>query len=119
MEMVLESPVETKLTAFNDAIGAHEYLEIDGDVEGDSLETHKLKVLNHKRTIAHEVTLEAILTQDLPALIEALETGIKNPLYGVTRIVGYLSRISNWNPSKLGELRDRHRGNYSVMAAGR
>ena len=35
-------------------------------------------------------------------------------VYGITRIVGYFSRINNWNKSKLGELRDRHRGNYSV-----
>ena len=33
-------------------------------------------------------------------------------VYGITRIVGYFSRISNWNKSKLGELRDRHRGDY-------
>lgn len=30
----------------------------------------------------------------------------------MTRIVGYFSRLSNWNPSKLGELKDRWRGNY-------
>jgi len=35
-------------------------------------------------------------------------------VYGMTRIVGYFSRISNWNQSKLGELKDRRRGNYSV-----
>jgi ribonucleoside-triphosphate reductase len=32
----------------------------------------------------------------------------------MARIVGYFSRIANWNKSKLGELRDRHRGNYAV-----
>jgi len=35
-------------------------------------------------------------------------------VYGITRIVGYFSRISNWNKSKLGELKDRHRGDYSL-----
>jgi ribonucleoside-triphosphate reductase len=35
-------------------------------------------------------------------------------VYGITRIVGYFSRISNWNKSKLGELNDRHKGNYSL-----
>jgi len=38
-------------------------------------------------------------------------------VYGITRIVGYYSRITNWNPSKLAELRDRRRGNYSVVNA--
>ncbi len=35
-------------------------------------------------------------------------------VYGITRIVGYFSRTSNWNKSKLGELNDRHKGNYSL-----
>jgi len=30
-------------------------------------------------------------------------------VYGVTRIVGYYSRVNNWNKSKLGELEDRRR----------
>jgi ribonucleoside-triphosphate reductase (formate) len=36
-------------------------------------------------------------------------------VYGVTRIVGYYSRISNWNKSKIGELADRHKGDYAVV----
>ncbi|OGS45470.1 MAG: anaerobic ribonucleoside-triphosphate reductase [Elusimicrobia bacterium RIFOXYD2_FULL_34_15] len=35
-------------------------------------------------------------------------------VYGITRIVGYYSRISNWNKSKKGELKDRHKGEYLV-----
>ncbi|HHT9131598.1 MAG TPA: hypothetical protein ACFYED_03845 [Candidatus Tripitaka californicus] len=108
--------LEVALQTFSEAVEAHEYLEIDGDVEGDGLSTHCLTVLDHEKKVAHNITLEAILTQELDALIKALETGVKNPLYGVTRIVGYYSRISNWNKSKLGELRDRHKGNYSVKA---
>ncbi len=108
--------LEKALRAFSEAIEAHGYLEIDGDIEGKSLSTHCLKVLNHEKNVAYSVSLEAILTQELEALIFALETGIKNRLYGITRIVGYYSRVSNWNKSKLGELRDRHRGDYSVRA---
>ena len=36
-------------------------------------------------------------------------------VYGVTRIVGYYSRIDNWNLSKRGELKDRQGGSYSVQ----
>jgi anaerobic ribonucleoside-triphosphate reductase len=36
-------------------------------------------------------------------------------VYGITRIVGYFSRVDNWNKSKLGELADRKRGNYAVV----
>jgi hypothetical protein len=32
----------------------------------------------------------------------------------MTRIVGYYSRVSNWNKSKLGELNDRRSGSYGV-----
>ncbi|MDD5504565.1 MAG: anaerobic ribonucleoside-triphosphate reductase [Candidatus Omnitrophica bacterium] len=37
-------------------------------------------------------------------------------VYGMTRIVGYYSRINNWNKSKLGELEDRRQNpaNYAV-----
>lgn len=37
-----------------------------------------------------------------------------NDIYGMTRVVGYYSRINNWNKSKLGELKDRHLGQYHV-----
>lgn len=32
----------------------------------------------------------------------------------ITRIVGYYSRVRNWNDSKKEELNDRHKGNYVV-----
>ena len=32
----------------------------------------------------------------------------------MTRVVGYYSRVENWNPSKKGELKDRQKGNYTV-----
>lgn len=35
-------------------------------------------------------------------------------LNGVTRIVGYYSRVHNWNKSKVGELRDRAKGSYGL-----
>ncbi len=104
---------EVALRAFSDAIEAHEYLEIDG-IENEGQENEAIKVLNHEKKRASSVTVDAILGQPLNAIIEALETGITLKLYGITRIVGYYSRISNWNKSKLGELQDRHSGNYSV-----
>ena len=35
-------------------------------------------------------------------------------LQGYTRLVGYFSKVSNWNKSKLSELKDRQNGSYSV-----
>ncbi|MCP4650196.1 MAG: anaerobic ribonucleoside-triphosphate reductase [PVC group bacterium] len=37
-------------------------------------------------------------------------------IYNITRIVGYFSRVNNWNPSKLAELDDRHKGDYKVAS---
>ena len=36
-------------------------------------------------------------------------------VYGITRIVGYYSKIQNWNKNKIGELRDRKSGNYQII----
>jgi len=35
-------------------------------------------------------------------------------VYGVTRVVGYFSRIDNWNTGKKAELKDRQKGNYKL-----
>jgi hypothetical protein len=37
---------------------------------------------------------------------------------GITRVVGYNSRINGWNKSKLGELMDRQKGNYEFGGQG-
>lgn len=110
--------LEGKLREFDMAIAAHPSLEIDSDyvLELESLATHYLKVVHLDRRVAYGVPLQALLDYETETLINALETGIFQPLFGVTRIVGYYSRISNWNKSKLGELADRHKGNYRVGA---
>lgn len=115
-ELCETSVLEERLQAFCDAVDTHDYLEIDGDIEGDTLDSHQISILNHEKKVAYGVSLEAMLKQELDIITEALETGVRNKLYGITRIVGYYSRTSNWNKSKIGELKDRHRGNYSVRA---
>ena len=32
----------------------------------------------------------------------------------MTRIVGYYSKVHNWNPSKVAELKDRQTGQYEI-----
>ncbi|MEP9410497.1 MAG: hypothetical protein HRF42_03700 [Candidatus Brocadia sp.] len=106
--------IEQKLSAFDAAIEGHAYLEIDGDILGDTPKEDSLKIINHKLECAFAIDVDSIIRQDLDSVIHALETGITTRLYGVTRIVGYYSRVSNWNKSKIGELHDRHMGKYSV-----
>lgn len=65
-------------------------------------------------TISPEFTICNTCKKVTGKLLEACPSCESTDVYGMTRIVGYFSRISNWNRSKLGELRDRHRGNYSL-----
>ena len=52
-------------------------------------------------------------------VIEDVLKGKREPLalQHMTRVVGYYSRVENWNKSKIGELKDRHRGIYAVAEA--
>lgn len=106
--------IEEKLSAFDEAIEGHEFLEIDGDIPGNTPKEDCIKIMNHKLESAFAIDVDSVIRQDVGSVIHALETGITTRLYGVTRIVGYYSRVSNWNKSKIGELHDRHMGRYSV-----
>lgn len=35
-------------------------------------------------------------------------------VYGVSRVVGYFTKIDRWNKGKQAEFRDRQKGNYDV-----
>jgi ribonucleoside-triphosphate reductase len=35
-------------------------------------------------------------------------------VYGMSRVVGYFSKINNWNASKRAELKSRQKGNYKI-----
>lgn len=120
MEKVAADRMEVALKAFDAAVNESDELEIDGVIwagqkhEGKTCGEDTLKVLNQRRRVAYAVSVRDIVHQDPAAIIEALETGVRDKLYGITRIVGYYSRTSNWNKSKIGELKDRRRGDYSV-----
>lgn len=103
-----------RLAAFDEAIRNHEFLEIDGDIEANTPDEHLLKVINHNTEEAHSVTVDAIIRQKHATIIRSLETGVTTRLFGITRIVGYYSRVNNWNKSKKSELADRHKGSYKL-----
>ncbi len=106
--------IEEKFTAFDEVIRNHEFLEIDGDIEASTPDEHLVKIINHNTEEAHSVTVDAIIRQKLSSIVRALETGVTTRLFGVTRIVGYYSRVNNWNKSKKAELADRHKGSYKL-----
>jgi ribonucleoside-triphosphate reductase len=35
-------------------------------------------------------------------------------VYGMSRVVGYFSKIDNWNASKKAEFKSRQKGNYVI-----
>ena len=61
------------------------------------------------------IALNAIVKNEWETLSDIL-FGKRQPciMTHMTRIVGYYSQIQNWNPSKIAELNDRHKGNYSI-----
>jgi len=68
-------------------------------------------------TISPEFTICKSCQRSTPGIRQACGACESHDVYGVTRVVGYFSRVNNWNMSKLGELKDRHRGNYLVGGA--
>jgi ribonucleoside-triphosphate reductase len=65
-------------------------------------------------TISPEFTVCHKCHKQTPGLKEQCGYCGSTEVHGLTRIVGYFSRINNWNKSKIGELKDRRKGNYSV-----
>jgi len=68
-------------------------------------------------TISPEFTICNDCHRSTPGLKEICGHCRSSNVYGMTRVVGYFSRVHNWNKSKVGELKDRQRGNYSVALA--
>lgn len=69
-------------------------------------------------TISPEFTHCYDCFQTSRGLIERCPHCNSENVVGETRVVGYFSKIQNWNKSKrYGELVDRHRGSYSVESA--
>ena len=54
-----------------------------------------------------------------PQEAEDVLEGRREPvmLHTITRIVGYYSSTANWNRSKLGELEDRRKGDYTLSSS--
>lgn len=67
-------------------------------------------------TISPEFTICNLCNKVGRGLTENCNDCGSKDVYGVTRIVGYYSKITNWNKNKIGELKDRHSGNYKVKS---
>ncbi len=97
-----------------------EKVEAHPDLVGEGIDKPEAKtpgaIVRHVKTgLSTRLPIEAIEKADW-AVIEEVLTCRREPvaLQHMTRVVGYYSRIDNWNKSKLGELNDRHHGNYAL-----
>ena len=98
---------------FFDKVAAHDKLEwlgVSEPVSGD-----EALVCHTETGVKHAVTVSSILSHTWKEL-EAVLTGKREAriMVHLTRIVGYYSRVQNWNRSKLAELDDRHKGIYGI-----
>lgn len=109
-ENAVKINIEEKLNVFDETLKKHKFLSIDTYLK----DSEAFKIVDHCKQIALEVKLDTVIKTPIDVLIQALETEELVTCLGVTRIVGYYSRVKNWNKSKIGELRDRHNGNYGT-----
>ena len=69
-------------------------------------------------TISPEFTYCNVCNHSMNGLVEECTRCHSEDVVGETRVVGYFSKIQNWNKSKrYGELVARHEGRYSVETA--
>lgn len=103
-------------------IDFYEKVEAHPDLIGETVDKnakHPTVVVRHKQSgLCTCLPIAAIKEADW-GIIEEVLTCKREPvvLQHMTRVVGYFSRIDNWNKSKIGELRDRQHGNYAIPAA--
>lgn len=103
-----------ELTAFYENVEAHPELEGQG-VDQPEAKKPGVVVRHIPTGLSTRLPVEAIEQADW-GLVEEVLTCKREPvaLQHMTRVVGYFSRIENWNQSKIGELHDRHKGNYAI-----
>ena len=59
--------------------------------------------------------IQEVVDKPLKSVLDVIKNGRNDVVVrGYTRIVGYYSGVSNWNASKIGELRDRAKGDYGT-----
>ena len=118
--------IEKSLTFFVEAIELSSDLEIIGTAF-PSNDEEVFVIRDYSKTEGIdgayvEVSIEEIVqkvtdTDRAQEFIKVIQNDRKPiVLHGITRIVGYYSRVNNWNKSKVGELRDRAQRNYGLTA---
>lgn len=80
------------------------------DLGWEWADTHDGYLVRKKNMKLH-VPFDTIEKHDFVKLFQQMKSfDVKH----MTRVVGYYSLVENWNPSKIGELKDRQKGDYVV-----
>lgn len=120
--------IEKSLTIFVEAVELSSDLEIIGTAfpsNGRGKSEEVFVVRDYRKTEGIEgayveVSIDEIVkkvtdTDKAQEFVKVIQNNRKPiVLNGITRIVGYYSRVNNWNKSKVGELRDRANGSYGL-----
>lgn len=85
---------------------------IDFSWEEDAAYFHWNNPMDEKDEQVLRVEYKKLEELDGPKLKQLIING--RDVLHVTRVVGYFSATRNWNKSKIGELGDRHKGNYGI-----
>jgi hypothetical protein len=115
--------IEKALLLFVEAVELSSDLEIIGTATPESEEVFTIRDYSKQEGIEGafvEVAISEIVNKvteydkakEFISVIQNKRASIV--LNGITRIVGYYSRVNNWNKSKVGELRDRAKGSYGL-----
>ncbi len=107
-----------KVEAFDFATNLSERFNIVGTEVWDNVEYFILRDTSFPEDTeeGHVFLPVSVVLNDTTDRVMAVLHGDKSaiPMHNVTRIVGYYSRVHNWNKSKIGELRDRQHGQYGT-----
>ena len=100
---------------FYKQVQAHAAIEWLGAREGRSSSEDEVLIHHTESGTIWAVAITSVLKHSWRTL-EAVLTGKESPsvMIHISRIVGYYSRIQNWNRSKKQELIDRQAGMYAL-----
>ena len=73
----------------------------------DACDEKSLVIYNENTEKKYKVPIETIQKHNFKNLKRILDGGNPQPLYQMTRVVGYFSKVDMWNKGKKQELKDR------------
>lgn len=117
----VKSKVEMALELFVEAVSLHPDLNLIGTSQDDEhFILRDLTKAENTEASCIQVSVAEVVEKisDVGKAGEFIDVIVNERssivLHGITRIVGYYSRTTNWNKSKIGELRDRQQQNYAL-----